>query len=393
MKHLLRTVLLALVCWVSAPADAEALCPNESWNQSSGAIMFRTGATELFLRGMANVSHDATNHTSSCSGTIFIQPMYLSNAAGYTCTHSGSLAVTHTSSHSFTLEKTCSNLTRGFYYTNQMEFWWSGDPHEFLDSEEVYIPKDADSDGHDEFEDCNDDRNDVWDDCTDADTDMAYAFEDCDDNNDEVQEEVECQQWECEVVLQLHWGPPCSTPILIAEDPLTSLTHADRGVVFDILATGRPQLVAWTRPGSNAGWLALDRNANGRIDNGSELFGNVTPQPDHPIKNGFLALATFDDNGDGWIDKGDQIFAHLRLWKDTNHDGLSQPDELHPLAIVNVERLSLDYKVTRKADGHGNQFTYRTRVVSRGVLDHFAWDVTLQTRWITTQTPRPQQEK
>jgi len=71
----------------------------------------------------------------------------------------------------------------------------------------------------------------------------------------------------------------------------------------------------------------LDRNGNGTIDNGRELFGNLTPQPIPPdgVKlNGFAALAEYDKparggNGDGVIDNGDAIFSSLWLWQDTNH--------------------------------------------------------------------------
>ena len=77
-------------------------------------------------------------------------------------------------------------------------------------------------------------------------------------------------------------------------------------------------------------------NGNGDIDDGTELFSNVSPQPLDPSPNGFKALAQYDlpangGNGDGVIDAKEQVFPLLRLWVDANHDGICQPGEMHML--------------------------------------------------------------
>jgi hypothetical protein len=175
-------------------------------------------------------------------------------------------------------------------------------------------------------------------------------------------------------------GMICTSPILVdVQGNGFDLTDAAGGVQFDIFRNGTKPQIAWTTAGSDDAWLALDRNNNGKIDNAAELFGDHTPQPRPPAgeePNGFRALAVDDENGDGVIDSHDTIFSSLRLWQDANHDGISQADELHPLAELGVSAISLDYKEAQRRDQYGNLFRYRAKVTGTHGQP-FAYDVFL----------------
>lgn len=182
-------------------------------------------------------------------------------------------------------------------------------------------------------------------------------------------------------------GGNCWTPILI--DVLGNgyeLTNAPNGIDFN---DGSATVIrtAWTTMNSDDAWLVLDRNGNGTIDDATELFGSAAPQPPPPpgmIKHGFFALVEYDKpagggNNDGQINQTDAVFSSLRLWQDTNHNGISEPSELHTLPALGLAILDLKYKESKKTDQYGNRFRYRAKVkdVHGTQVGRWAWDVFL----------------
>ena len=174
------------------------------------------------------------------------------------------------------------------------------------------------------------------------------------------------------------------SPIVIDVDRSGfALTNAPGGVVFDMLSDGVPLQISWTAAGSTNAFLVLDRNGNGTIDVGEELFGDVTPQPASSAPNGFLALAEYDKsgnggNGNGRIDVQDAVFSQLRLWRDVNHNGISESSELLPLSGL-PSAIDVGYKVSKRTDQHGNEFRHRAKVYdTHGAhAGRWAWDVFL----------------
>ena len=128
---------------------------------------------------------------------------------------------------------------------------------------------------------------------------------------------------------------------------------ADGRVVFDHNGDGIKTGTGWLRP--DDGWLVLDRNNNGTIDNGGELFGVDTAKSDGTkATDGFDALGDLDSNNDNVFDSKDTRFADVRIWRDLNQDGVSQSNELSTLAANNILSIGLGKTRARTDLGNGN---------------------------------------
>ena len=127
------------------------------------------------------------------------------------------------------------------------------------------------------------------------------------------------------------------------------LTSIENGVHFDLDNNGFAEQTSWI--GTEDGFLALDRNNNGTIDNGSELFGDQVMLKNGDISSsGFEALAEFDENDDGIIDSNDSVFFNLWVWIDENHNGISESGEFKTLPEQGIVSVGLDYSETNITD-------------------------------------------
>lgn len=178
-------------------------------------------------------------------------------------------------------------------------------------------------------------------------------------------DEEECRyDPNCDPYAPCYSDPGCTCPILIDLDRNQfHLAGVDGAVFFDIDADGDQEWVTWTASGDD-GFLCWDRNGNGIIDNGRELFGNSTPLGHGGIAPfGFVALAELDDpafggTGDGIVDARDAAYRSLCVWLDHNRNGFSEPDELSDLVEAGVVSIETEYKIYPRRDAAGNLLLY-----------------------------------
>ena len=130
-------------------------------------------------------------------------------------------------------------------------------------------------------------------------------------------------------------------------------TSVGDGTNFDIDAEGTTDRTGWTtkKDAFDDAFLVLDKNADGQVNDGSELFGDQNGE-----ENGYKELAKYDNNKDGKIDKNDPIYSQLRLWADMNGDGkVDHPQEWKTLEEMGVKEISTSY--TQKFDENGDALT------------------------------------
>lgn len=176
--------------------------------------------------------------------------------------------------------------------------------------------------------------------------------------------------------------PACDTSPIVLDLARNGfhLTSAEQPVAFDIDADGTLDSISWTAENSDDSFLCLDRNKDGLISSGEELFGNATPLASGGrATNGFQALSELDlpefgGNGDGAVSRQDSGFRELCVWRDANRDGMSQAQEIRSLSTTSVVSIELGFQWVDVPDGLGNVYWLESTVwMGRGPSNAVPW--------------------
>lgn len=142
---------------------------------------------------------------------------------------------------------------------------------------------------------------------------------------------------------------------------------SDQKFLFDLDGDGRKDEISYLGKGN--GFLALDKNGDGVINDGKELFGTGSG-------NGFADLAAYDEDGNGWIDEDDSVFKLLKIWT-KNEDG---EDELIGIAeaglgAICLNSISTDFSLNSMEDNHTNGMIRQSGIYlnengSAGIIQH-----------------------
>jgi len=144
---------------------------------------------------------------------------------------------------------------------------------------------------------------------------------------------------------------------LDGDGAISLIADKDGSVYFDHDCDGVAFRSSWVSP--NDGILVFDRNGDGLINNGSELFGNFTPLSNGTANSnlatdGFNALSDFDTNSDGIIDINDTEFENLKIWRDLNSNGITDDGELKTLSELEIASINLNATNSNINLGNGN---------------------------------------
>jgi Ca2+-binding RTX toxin-like protein len=166
--------------------------------------------------------------------------------------------------------------------------------------------------------------------------------------------------------------PRPSDPLILDlnHDGKINTQHIGAGVHFDLDGNGFAENTSWVS--ATDGFVTLDLNNNGKIDNGSELFGTDTKLANgSKAVDGFAALAQYDVNQDHIIDNQDTVFNSLKVWQDENQDGISQNTELYSLSDLSITSISLNATAKNVTDTnnvvHTNSGSYTQSIMANGV--------------------------
>ncbi|MDO9265545.1 MAG: hypothetical protein Q7U00_00525, partial [Sulfurimonas sp.] len=153
------------------------------------------------------------------------------------------------------------------------------------------------------------------------------------------------------------WMPPRRGDPLVLDidgDGIETIQiNTNSPILFDHDGDGIKTATGWVK--SDDALLVFDRNANGTIDNGSELFGDQTIVNGVKATDGFAALSAEDTNADGVFDANDTNFNNVRLWQDLNQNGISETNELKTLTQAGIVSISLSSTQTNTVVNGGIQ--------------------------------------
>lgn len=194
----------------------------------------------------------------------------------------------------------------------------------------------------------------------------SWSTTNCGGYYDEGPDECECcNVWVSPIVVSLRGNG-------------ISLSNSEQGVLFDFWGNDHPVRVAWPVHPDDA-FLVIDRNHNGQVDSGSELFGNaVMLQSGRRAANGYELLDELDENQDGSVDGRDPMFSQILVWRDVIRNGAVDQGELIAAHAVGIRAFSTSYRESARTDEWGNAFRYVGRVLfERAPRERFSVDVFL----------------